>query len=275
MQRLIDKYKTYGHDFDKRNEKYYIEAFRKLDEGIDSWNWGSFFMGWAWAAYRKAYALSVKIIFTMACLNGLLGFILFINSNASNIWSLAIAAQIASQLIYMCFMGYFGNRLYYNSLKKKIPLGYHVIDTFYPIASVFLFLGIASFFAGLACTAFISFFIFYRLDRSAKLKYIQEHGFSKEDLIVDKENIRRYLNPGKEASFKHKIASWFVAFVISIVTITSYEGLIGTYVTVANEMLRIKIRSDAKHIDKNHKKQTKSSDIKKVEDVQNVGTNAH
>ena len=273
MQRLIDRYKAWRHDFDKRNEEYYREAFRKLDKGIDSWNWGSFFMGWAWAAYRKAYALSLKIILVLVLLGILEGVILFANSDISNIWSRTIAMLIANQLIYMCFMGYFGNRLYYNSLKKKIPLGYHVSDNFYPIAPVFLFLGVNSFLAGLAGTAFISLFIFYRIDRSAKLKYIQEHGFSKEDLIVNEENIRRYLNSSKEASFKHKIASWFIAFIVSIVTITSYEGLIGTYIKVANETLQIKLGSDAKKIDKSNEKQIKSSNIEKIGDVQDADAN--
>lgn len=241
MQRLIQKYEGWKCNFNKRNEEYYIEAFRKLDEGIDSWNWAGFFLGCSFLAYRKAYWSALLITTIEIVLAFFVTIALIVFSDINDIWWSTIAILVCFDLFSRCFVGYFGNRIYYRSLKKKVRSGYHVTSNFYPVASTFIFVGI---FENLSSdVVFLNFILiplFWFFDYASKYVYFRTHTVSEEDITLTEKNICNYLGFNKPEGSKQKVISYISMVALLVFSIINYEGLIYMYTSIADQLLETK-----------------------------------
>mgnify|MGYP001068156792 CR=1 FL=1 len=219
MQTLIEKFKTWKRNFDRRNEEYYIKSFQQMDEGKKFfWNWAAFFLGPIWCAYRKMYSTAIAFILLP---------IFF-----TTIGVFGVGGSSISQVYYrvytilMFVLAGSANRTYYDILKKKIQKGYHLIDGFSPITPVFLIFGVSVVGSEIL---FLPVAIFFGIDYYVKREYFQHHKISSKDLVVNEENIRRYLDSNKKANPKYKIASWIVMFMILIEVALTYEEILEQY----------------------------------------------
>lgn len=181
----------------------YVKAFKRLDEtGKHTWNWAAFFFGELWMAYRKMYLYTffvsvIDLIFSLCVSFYVYGnfssFYLLRNDHPNLFFSIILCYWLISGV----FTGYFGNALYYRTIKKKIKKGYHLLDKYSPtsIPSIigWLFICLADW-----------------MSRKFQLK-------TEVKSEVNEETIRAYLNPNKKDHIVNKIANvlaWFVFFIV-------------------------------------------------------------
>jgi len=169
-----------------RNSKYYLNAFKKLEEGCDSWNWAAFFLQGMWMFYRKMYLYG---LFSLA-----LDFAIFFVIMSSTSIRISFGLSFVCNIAYKCLYGYFGNRIYYSVVKERISDGYHLMDeyksTSKSLAILFIFLP--------------SIYLYYLADVLANEKYFRSA--HREDNSVNEENILKYLSQDNQNHVQGKIA---------------------------------------------------------------------
>ncbi|WP_457622140.1 DUF2628 domain-containing protein [Persephonella sp.] len=93
-----------------KNSEYYIDKFKKFEEGKSiSWNWSAFLFGVLWMFYRKMYVyglIALAVIFIINVFIAALGINQVISTGIS-LW------------LWIGF-GMFGNYIYYIFVKNKI-----------------------------------------------------------------------------------------------------------------------------------------------------------
>lgn len=196
-----------------RNSKYYLDAFRKLDEGRASWNWAAFFFQGMWMFYRKMYLyglLSLALDFATF-------FVITSSSSISAVFGLSFVCNIA----YKCLYGYFGNIIYYSVVKERIADGYHLMNqyksTSKSLAILFIFLP--------------SVYFYYLADVLANEKYFRTKFH--RDNSVNEENILKYLAQDKQNHTEGKIAiavSVVLYFMSSSVIVSFFESKCRSYI---------------------------------------------
>lgn len=169
-----------------RNSKYYLDAFKKLDEGRISWNWAAFFLQGMWMFYRKMYLYGLfSLILDFATF-----FVIMSSPSIRTAFGLSFICNIA----YKCLYGYFGNRIYYSVVKERIADGYHLMDeyksTSKSLAILFIFLP--------------SVYLYYLADVLANEKYFRS--VSRGDNSVNEKNILKYLAQDRQNHIQGKIA---------------------------------------------------------------------
>ncbi len=109
---------------------YYIKAFQKLEsKGKDSWNWSAMLFTGAWLFYRKMYLYAFLLSVFEFCVLSFFGYIIT-GHDVSVVSKVFLGAKILERL----FLGYYGNRLYYRTVKKRIADGYHLLDNYHPFS---------------------------------------------------------------------------------------------------------------------------------------------
>ena len=181
-------------------EEYYVKAFKRLDEtGKNTWNWAAFFFGPAWMAYRKMYLYAflfvvIRGVFEFRA-SSLFAFNIYGNFSSLHLLEnehqgLYLSISVFSWLACSILMGYFGNALYYNAVKKKIRKGYHLLRKYRPTSIL-----------SALCVVYSPFICFADwISRRSQLKTSVE---SK----VNEKTVRAYLNPNKENHLSVKIAN--------------------------------------------------------------------
>lgn len=137
--------------------EYYKSAFALLDkEGKLTWNWCAFLFGSSWALYRKMYLYSFLGVILLSLLVSIIEFIVT-KSITPEAWesstfgtinevmlakasaqsaaaSRAIDAfiEFVSLIFWHVTWGYFGNALYYRTVKKRIEKGDHLLNNYRP-----------------------------------------------------------------------------------------------------------------------------------------------
>lgn len=203
-----------------RNIEYYLNAFKKLDEDRDSWNWAAFFFQGMWMFYRKMYLygfLSLMIDFTV-----------FFSIMSSRTVVSTFGLSFVCNLAYKCLYGYFGNRLYYSVVKERIAGGYHLMDqyksTSKSLAILFIFVP--------------SIYFYYLADVLANEQYFRSK--SRKDTSVNEENILRYLAQDKQNHIQGKIAiaaSVILYFMSSNYMVRFFEYKFKNQIAAVNERL--------------------------------------
>lgn len=120
-------------------QEYYLEQFKKIDEGKFSWNWAAFFTLGFWVYYRKTY---IGMIIT-----NIAGFFLLYIPEIT-LGKLSPNAVSIGTAIYLFICGAFGNRWYYDTVKRKIKEGYHLDNEYKNVSgwavTIFIVLGVTS-----------------------------------------------------------------------------------------------------------------------------------
>lgn len=96
-------------------QQYYLEQFKRLNDGKISWNWSAFWSGGLWLYYRKTY---IGITWEI-----LVGFV-FIRMPEIIFGKLPTNTLLFLLLVCMTIFGLFGNKWYYATIKRKIRDGY-------------------------------------------------------------------------------------------------------------------------------------------------------
>ena len=200
-----------------RNEEvYYLNAIKRLEKsGEYTWNWAAFFFGGAWMAYRKMYLYA--FLYTLVTWTLSQSVLRLISPNVYGESSVPLILQnIHSGFFWFVFgclwliesilTGYFGNALYYRTIKKKIQKGYHLLDQYHPTS--------------ISSIAFWPFICFADwISRRSQLKTEVEDE-------VNEETIQAYLNPNKKNHISVKIANFltwtFFALVFVIPFVISF-----------------------------------------------------
>ncbi|GHT94081.1 hypothetical protein FACS1894122_10360 [Alphaproteobacteria bacterium] len=125
----------------RRDEEYYIAAFKKLeDSGENTWNWVTFFFGSTWFTYRKMFwrGLLFSILERVLCIPAIL--------NEQIIDGMFVPAAIPTLVasVILCFiprvlLGKFGNAIYYDRIKDRIRDGYHICEKYRPTSILSIF----------------------------------------------------------------------------------------------------------------------------------------
>lgn len=190
-----------------RNSKYYLDAFKKLDEGHVSWNWAAFFFQGMWMFYRKMYLYGF--------LSLALDFAVFVMILSSPSIGTAFGLSFVFNIAYKCLYGYFGNIIYYSIVKERIDDGYHLMDqyksTSKSLAILFIFLP--------------AVYFYYLADVLANEKYFRTK--SRGDNSVNEENILKYLAQDEQNHIEGKIAiavSIVLYFMSSSVIVGFFES---------------------------------------------------
>ena len=196
-----------------RNSRYYLDAFKKLDEDRDSWNWAAFFFQGMWMFYRKMYLYGLLSL----ALDFAIFFIIISFPTINTAFGLSFVCNIA----YKCLYGYFGNRIYYSVVKERIADGYHLMDqyksTSKSLAILFIFLP--------------SVYFYYLADVLANDKYFSS--VSRGDNFVNEENILKYLMQDRQNHIQGKIAiavSVVLYFMSSSVIVSFFGSKYRSYI---------------------------------------------
>lgn len=207
---------NFGNEYYVSEEQYYERAFARLKEtGKHTWNWAAFFFGSGWMAYRKMYLyslfFSIATKFFIYCIHSLFSFSIYgkflslrlLQDDHPYIW---LSVEICSCIIVNTFVGYFGNALYYNTIRNKIKKGYHLLYKYSPVS-------IPSF----LWWPFICFADW--ISRKSQLR-------TKVESEVNEETVQAYLNPNREDHLANKIANVLacVTFVIYCIIAGAYKG---------------------------------------------------
>ncbi|MBR1734311.1 MAG: DUF2628 domain-containing protein [Alphaproteobacteria bacterium] len=177
------------------NEKYYLDAFERLDAvGKNTWNWSAFFFGPCWLAYRKMHAYSF-LAFLFTYLSFWTAFIPFF------FW----IPFGGFPLILHILLGIFGNALYYRIVKKRVTQGYHLLENFKPTSIP----------CGLSCGALgvISFIA----DEFLRRKHFQTEEIEKTNQELSDfslENIGSYLNEFRQKHIASRIADIIICLIL-------------------------------------------------------------
>lgn len=119
---------------------YYINAFRKLKrEGKNSWNWSAAIFGATWLIYRKMYLYA--FLFTLLDIFTILVVVTSLEYTVNSIHYINISDfenvyNYGTGIISVLFFGYYGNRLYYKTVKRKIAKGYHLLERHHPFSII-------------------------------------------------------------------------------------------------------------------------------------------
>ncbi|UQZ84563.1 hypothetical protein SK3146_03818 [Paenibacillus konkukensis] len=102
------------------NADFYLKKWKYKDKG---WNWAAFFCVYFWLAYRKMY-LNLMIVF-LAHILAILLYLTIITSSVGETSALLrlilpFVVSLVSLFIFPFFMGFYGNRMYYNHATRKI-----------------------------------------------------------------------------------------------------------------------------------------------------------
>jgi hypothetical protein len=128
----------------KESEDYYIAVFKKLEEtGENTWNWAACLLPFHWLAYRKMFLIFMTLGFNFLCLTCITG-VAAASVDAHN--SFIILITLVWMIFFMILMGKFGNKIYYDRVKRNIRRGYHLCGTKYRPTSFWpVILGIFAF----------------------------------------------------------------------------------------------------------------------------------
>lgn len=112
--------------------EYYEQAFKRLDEtGKCTWNWAAFFGVNLWMFYRKMYLYGMVVSFVYYSLHAIIWGIVSVMIETDH-FGLMCAIEISLTVLLMVFLGYFGNAMYYRSVKNRIRKGYHLLEKYCP-----------------------------------------------------------------------------------------------------------------------------------------------
>lgn len=161
--------------------EYYKMAFKRLEkEGKHTWNWAAFFFGYVWALYRKMYLYAFLYIVLSYILDFIIKF--GIDSQTSSIELVFI--KLISSIFLGIIWGYYGNYLYYRTVKKRIAEGNHLLIRYRPTS----FWGI---FGG-----WFSYLFMPIGDYFAHRKFFETHKLKNNSVTA--KTIEAYLYPAKE-----------------------------------------------------------------------------
>lgn len=215
-----------------RNIAYYLDAFKKLDEGRDSWNWAAFFFQGMWMFYRKMYLYG---LFSL-----LIDCAVFLAITSSHSISAVFGLSFVFRFAYKCLYGYFGNRIYYSVVKERIAGGYHLMDqyksTSKSLAILFIFLP--------------SIYFYYLADVLANEEFFRNK--SRGDNSVNEENILKYLAQDKQNHVQGKIAiiaSVVLYFISSSVIVDFLGHKFHGYIPTINDQLPIGVKDHISILD--------------------------
>ncbi|MBQ3564645.1 MAG: DUF2628 domain-containing protein [Alphaproteobacteria bacterium] len=221
---------------------YYIEAFRKLENGKKhSWNWAAAIFGTTWLIYRKMYLYA----FLFLLLDVFAVFIVY-SATSEKIGSDYFVDRSTFEAIYVwgigaisfLFFGYYGNRLYYKAVKKKISKGYHLLNRYhsYSISIIAMTIIVSICFEALNSETpdkipginvllenvgpnlfwFFAIGCYALADWIARTYYIKKHG-ENQNFDVSEENIHRYLKYSNRNHLPGQILSAF-CFAVCLIT---------------------------------------------------------
>lgn len=190
-------------------EDYYVKVFEKLQtENKDTWNWGACIFGFVWMLYRKLYLygflfslilvffalVSVKVL----AVDGVFKFLICIT-----------VYMVLSSVI----TGFYGNRLCYRIVKKRIKEGYHLLERYHPTSYSLC----AAFLVGVG--SFLAIFIYALGDFFA---IDSKKAFEEKDTEINEKNIRALLTrsdkdhtPGRVS----KVIFWSLATLVTILSL--------------------------------------------------------
>ena len=228
--------------------EYYEEAFKRLEKDQkNTWNWAAFFLGPGWLAYRKMplYAVGYNLfmeLWMLFCLAfgtdagysavnifikhipQLLGF--FDYSSVSHMFpndKAFLVLLLLSWGLGNLLLGYFGNALYYGTVKNRILKGYHLMENYRPTSTPAMLMGFFSNFAIFA----VDFFS----NKQNKVK--------SRNIRITKENIHAYLDLGKKNSNLMKCVNALICVLfclnIALVTIASVKSVMEQVVKIQQE----------------------------------------
>ena len=169
-----------------RNVAYYLNAFKKLDEDRDSWNWAAFCFQGMWMFYRKMYLYGLCSL--------IIDFAIFLSVTSSSSISSVFGFNFLCNIIYKGLFGYFGNRLYYSVVKDRIFAGYHLMDQY---KSTSKSLAILFFFIP-------AIYFYYFADVLANDAFFKNK--SRENTSINEQNIVKYLSQDKTNHIQGKFA---------------------------------------------------------------------
>ena len=184
--------------WNQRNTEYYQQAFSRLEkENKTTFNWAAALFGASWMVFRKMYGWAMLYI----CLYGstfLLPSVLCDGHTKTMVFFVGCLA------LFIGF-GFFGNTIYYKTVKSKISKGYKKIESYKAIDPVpplilfvywFVFLPFLCLLPSenqvmLLCTLFepIVIAVFWAIDYK---KYHKQESVEQEK--VDEESVNQYLN---------------------------------------------------------------------------------
>lgn len=110
----------------KKNVDTYLEKFKKMHQKDSklSWNWCAFLFCEFWFAYRKMYGVAVAVWGIPYVLGIILGVALgFSGMDMESISAIATVAGGAIGLVFMVFVGMFGDNFYRKKVDKLIVKG--------------------------------------------------------------------------------------------------------------------------------------------------------
>jgi hypothetical protein len=133
--RSLDGYEDRGDTMSKESRAdYYEKVFDRLEKTRKhTWNWAAFFWGFSWMGYRKIYlpCVAFSFIYAIFAYGALVGASILFVKTMSISWGL-LALFLILFLGKRIGLGYFGNALYYWSVKKRIRKGYHLLEKHRP-----------------------------------------------------------------------------------------------------------------------------------------------
>lgn len=184
---------------------YYEKVFGYLEkEKTHTWNWAAFFFGSNWMAYRKMYMYSIlSSLFSLlwwVVLLMLAGMLTSINNDVISVFLMFLGIPLA--LVPNCLFGYYGNFLYYLTVKERIRDGYHLVPKYRPTSVVAFLFG----FGGMLIVLGSDMLIKY-------LHFKNNSSSSDDNREINEKNIHVYLQPNKS---KHWIA-WVADFLVVLV----------------------------------------------------------
>lgn len=114
--------------WNQRNTEYYQESFRKLkEENKATFNFAAAFGTITWLIFRKMYGLAILVSLVWS---GIQVFAqTFLRSSSTSI-------SIALSLMLFVGFGFFGNSLYYDTVKSRVARGYAKMTGYNPIDPV-------------------------------------------------------------------------------------------------------------------------------------------
>lgn len=186
---MSEKFKEGSSEYYDRalseEEDYYVKAFKRLDEtGKHTWNCAAFFFGGTWMLYRKMYLYFICLHILLWIAGVFFGVIVF-GAGSQHMKAFGWLIEICVHLLF----GYFGNSLYYASVKEKIKEGFHLMEQYRPTSISSCLIPVFGFLIGLA-------------DQISFKKQVR----IRVENVVNEETIRAYLNPNKENPRIVKIA---------------------------------------------------------------------
>ena len=186
--------------------QYYEKAFERLEkENKHTWNWAACLFSGGWLLYRKMYLYTfIYLLINAICSLLLLG------KDFKSLGMTEIIICMLLQMFIMCGFGYFGNRIYYHAVKKRISKGYHLLERYKPTSVLSAVFSLSA--------VFICFADF--VSRKLQLKHIVE-----KDTNINIDSIRAYLNPSRKNHWAVNIVN-VICFLLLIILVFRYVVLL-------------------------------------------------